>query len=940
MKMMKRTLLAVVLMVVLLCQSALAAGDVGRITLSQVQQRGGEITMYASVLDETGNQVHGLSSDQFSVWVDSSFSLPAENLTQFDTASTGIHYVIAVDISGSIQKKQMNDIKAGLTDLAEKMTGLDRVTLITFGNAFTTLLDQGDKSRFITAIDSLKRGENKTALYGGVQEAISKAKSNSMRSVVIVITDGKDESLGDMANYTKESIWQKVVEAQVPLYCIGVNNKKLDTESLKEFADMTGGAQYVIESGSVSNTLSTIRSIIVGSVVIRTTLWNYYNPPKQGKAETEFYLTCLPANVNAGEVDSNNLSQMINWSSIPAPTPSPTPVVTPEIELQMSMNELKYTGEPVKITGIVKVAKGEVEPEDIVISVDDTQWRTDASRNGSNIAFDATGMLPGNKSSVFVRASINRLDVRSNSVVLKVTPSDTPTPSPAPTPEPKLDLQIDEITDTYEQGKNLRITGTVSVDGSISGDDLRLYVNDMETEARFEYLNASAYAFSVDTVMDQPEMLVQVKAQSMDLNSRRYKLPLATPSPTPAPQLSVVLDRNSITYEVGKAFDISGSINVTGNVNQEDLVLVVSNIPTSFDSIEYNPDTNSYTFVARSTLADDSRQNLGVQVMLKDEIDVKGEATVVMVTPTPSPTPTPTPKPAIITPPPSVDPAPVVEEVTPTPSPTPTPEPGFPQNVVYKAQSLVKSQLEAGRLWLLIVLAVVALALIALLIVLLARGAKRKGNKKNNGVENTSFNDENRDLLDTAPPTQLEDNLEQPGNPTVGDDAPGAYSGGQSGPMTYHSMTVDVNDAREYEFSQGSGGTVLSDEEFEYSGGTVLADDEEDMPTIDVHMVERNRNGRQQSHDLTLTMGDDLAFGRIGCGAAVEIDDQMVSAHHMLLTFDGEKIFIMDTNSRNGTMLNRTKLTANNPTELYNNASVVIGKTTLVFTFDLNAINR
>lgn len=201
MKMMRRSLLAMILMVVILCPFALAAGNVGSMTLSQIQQRGTELTMYASLLDESGNQVNGLNSDQFSVWVDSAFQLPVDSVSQFDPATTGIHYVIAVDISKSITTKQMEDIRAGLRTFAQKLNGRDRVTLITFGKAFSTLLNQGTVDSFISQIENVTRSDNKTALYGGVQEAIDKAKSNNMRSVVIIITDGKNDPTQEMAGY-------------------------------------------------------------------------------------------------------------------------------------------------------------------------------------------------------------------------------------------------------------------------------------------------------------------------------------------------------------------------------------------------------------------------------------------------------------------------------------------------------------------------------------------------------------------------------------------------------------------------------------------------------------------------------------------------------------------------------------------------------------------
>lgn len=58
-----------------------------------------------------------------------------------------------------------------------------------------------------------------------------------------MITDGKNDPTEEMQAYTKEGIFDEVVAAQVPLYCVGLNdNNGVDKESLAEFAATTAAS--------------------------------------------------------------------------------------------------------------------------------------------------------------------------------------------------------------------------------------------------------------------------------------------------------------------------------------------------------------------------------------------------------------------------------------------------------------------------------------------------------------------------------------------------------------------------------------------------------------------------------------------------------------------------------------------------------------------------
>src|SRR5699024_2320776 len=133
---------------------------------------------------------------------------------------------------------------------------MDTATIITFGEVITQrIVNSGERAAILEAINGLEANEGMTALYKGVIDAVSLAASGG-RSAVIMITDGKNDPTDEMEVYTKDGIFDEVVSAQVPLYCVGLNdNNGVDKESLAEFAAATGGGQYDIPASQTVQAL-------------------------------------------------------------------------------------------------------------------------------------------------------------------------------------------------------------------------------------------------------------------------------------------------------------------------------------------------------------------------------------------------------------------------------------------------------------------------------------------------------------------------------------------------------------------------------------------------------------------------------------------------------------------------------------------------------------
>ena len=213
-----RMVLVLVLAAALLAEAAFAADSVSTVKLNQVQQRNADLTMYVSMSDAGGYPSRGDSTaDQFSISVDGK-ALDVDSVQAYDPQTQGIHYVFSVDVSKSLTDAMMQNVRASLNEFVDSLGPKDVVSMITFGEVVTErILGSGDREAIKAAIAGIQADEGMTALYKGVIDAVEIAASRGGRSAVIVVTDGKNDPTEAMKTYTKESIYDSVKSAQVPL---------------------------------------------------------------------------------------------------------------------------------------------------------------------------------------------------------------------------------------------------------------------------------------------------------------------------------------------------------------------------------------------------------------------------------------------------------------------------------------------------------------------------------------------------------------------------------------------------------------------------------------------------------------------------------------------------------------------------------------------------
>ena len=895
------------LVILMLSQTALAAGSqVAGVTLNQVRQNGADLTAYITLQDEEGYPLTGnFEPESFAISVDGQ-RLNVNSVKSFDPNAEGIHYVFAVDTSGSMVEVPtvMQNMPAAMNAFVDNLGPLDTVSIITFGSVMNQLIvDSGDHEAVKEAIGQIVANESNTALYKGVIDAVDIANSGDGRSAVIVITDGKNDPTEEMQGYTKESIYDRVMRAQVPLYCIGLNDSGgVDTESLAEFANTTGGRQYVITSDATAATLDLVFALTRNAIEMHADLVNPDGRTDFGEAST-FKVGYL----DGGALASNDLLQTIDWAAVPVPVAEATPTPIPQISLELDANSetIQYEpGEKTVISGLIAVEQGTFEAEDLSIDVNDEAWRiTSLMRNGDDYTFTAEGLIADTVTELNVRALVRAEggDIASRIQTVQVI-------APTATPAPVLAVELDDLDRDllFEPGKTVSVSGTINVQGDVDPNKMELFVNGAQCDMTVTTLQTSQYEFTADVVLPEEvisDLKVQIVLQDANVRSHAQTIPLVAPTPAPDPELGLTLSSEEIEYEESQPLKLSGNIEIiSGQVDQDDLALYVNSARWDMTLTALGDGTYAFEAMPENELIGDITK-LDVRVRLASNTRVSSElASVAVITPEPEATAAPTPRPAV-TPPPVQKPvqAQVPEETEPDQT---------------EGTDLTMYYYIGGGVLLLLLVIVTAVIL-----------TKKKKGKMEPEVMPTGFttvHSEHGTLAGT-----IRDDLEAlERDATVvdrtvqGDSDDSAFIDDDADTGSKSASGTVRLDATE-----GSGTVRLDDDA--PMGGTVRLEERWVLP---VDVEEQRRNGPKR---YTIRLTDDgaqVVFGRSEPADQI-VDDPAVSGRHLAIYFDGEGLFVEDLGSTNGTKINNSAIAPHEATRLESGDVIRVGQTTLKVAF-------
>jgi Mg-chelatase subunit ChlD len=120
----------------------------------------------------------------------------AQTIEDFRHSGRGLALAVCVDVSGTMDRGPLADMKEGLLVLLGKVRSQDRIALISFAEELMVASSfKNSRIDFVEAVRDLQSRGKATRLYEAVSNSLEILKDAELpkRQRVIVISDGKDE---------------------------------------------------------------------------------------------------------------------------------------------------------------------------------------------------------------------------------------------------------------------------------------------------------------------------------------------------------------------------------------------------------------------------------------------------------------------------------------------------------------------------------------------------------------------------------------------------------------------------------------------------------------------------------------------------------------------------------------------------------------------------
>ncbi len=216
----------------------------------------GLVNIYASVKDTSNSFIEGLRKDDFQVFENGKI----QDIEKFSVEWKPLLAAIVLDSSLTMKGDKLETAKDAAIAFIEALSPKDNVAIISFNETINLLEDfTGDFHLIKNAITRVDAGGG-TALYDAIYRASDMMKTQDARKVIILLSDGRDESTSGLTPgslHTFEEAIDKALRSEVIVFSIGVGknldkemdfyNQKSLKEILEQLASDTGGIFYSAE---------------------------------------------------------------------------------------------------------------------------------------------------------------------------------------------------------------------------------------------------------------------------------------------------------------------------------------------------------------------------------------------------------------------------------------------------------------------------------------------------------------------------------------------------------------------------------------------------------------------------------------------------------------------------------------------------------------------
>jgi VWFA-related protein len=210
-----------------------------------------EVHAYLSVLDEDGNAIKDLETEDFTVTEDSQ-TVEISSLALAEEEPISV--VLLLDNSRLMRGDPIDSAKQAAISFVASLSSTDQVAVMTFNDDVETVIDfttdHQDVQEEIEEIEALSG--TGACQYDAIYQAVQMtAALTSGQRTIIVLTNGEDENVngGICSSMTVDDVINGASEGstRVPIYTVGLGSQ-VDEKELERISNLTGGRYHYAEN--------------------------------------------------------------------------------------------------------------------------------------------------------------------------------------------------------------------------------------------------------------------------------------------------------------------------------------------------------------------------------------------------------------------------------------------------------------------------------------------------------------------------------------------------------------------------------------------------------------------------------------------------------------------------------------------------------------------
>lgn len=218
-----------------------------------ISERTELVNLTVTVTDRQGRAVAGITQRDIEVYEDKI----RQKIEHYSADDAPVSVGVVFDISGSMRDK-IEQARAALKAFVETSHAEDDFFLIGFNRRASLLAEFCDGDGLERRLNVVN-AQGETALYDAIYLGIEKAREGRhRRRALLIISDGEDNA----SRYTLDQLRKRLKEADVQLYCVGVNSRVTSSDKaeqrramrgrmiLDDIAGLTGGRAFFVNSAS------------------------------------------------------------------------------------------------------------------------------------------------------------------------------------------------------------------------------------------------------------------------------------------------------------------------------------------------------------------------------------------------------------------------------------------------------------------------------------------------------------------------------------------------------------------------------------------------------------------------------------------------------------------------------------------------------------------